>query len=218
MKKHRVIFGFGDSLMRRVLSSWMTDSVHVNVYEKETRVPDNTTVLEESTFLPCEHVGSATHVFKLAAWLFQHLNTKVIPVLDIFQAQGKQVDLLFVGFGIHNIWQNATDISLFIRDTIEALTRHPSTSAARIFWILPHWTDTTKLMYPYNISKASQNDKILLFNNLVKKNLVDAAPSWTVLDFFPLTIERADKAQDAAHFDGSVFRWKNQILLNSLCS
>lgn len=218
MQKYRVILGFGDSFMRRILSSWMTDSVLVNAYEKETRAPDNATVLEESSFLPCEHTGSVNRVFKLSAWLFQHLYTKVLPTLDSFQAQGLEVDLLFVGFGIHNIWQNATDISLFIRDTIEVLTRHPSTLAAHIFWILPHWTDTTKLMYPYNISKASQNDRILSFNNLVKQHVVDAAPSWTVLDFFPLTIERANKAQDAAHFDGSVFRWKNQILLNSLCS
>ena len=47
LNRNRVILGFGSSLTRRIMDSWMTPSPKVNQYSKETGVPDNLTILEE---------------------------------------------------------------------------------------------------------------------------------------------------------------------------
>ena len=216
LNRNRVILGFGDSLTRRIMGSWMTSSPKVNQYNKETRVPDNATILEESSLLPCENVGSNTQVYKLTAWLFPHLRTKVIPTLDEFHSRGLSVDMLIIGFGLHTIMDKGhSDWEYWISETVSTLKLHPATKHAHVFWMLPHQLDPSKFPAPRNITDRDRNIDVRKFNNLV----VDLVREehWTVLNFYNLTEGKGHQTPDGVHFWPNVFRWKNQHVLNRLC-
>jgi len=215
LKKHSVILGFGDSLMRRVMASWMTDTPFVNTYVKETRIPDNTTVLEQSTLFPCEDVGAQTQVMKLTAWLFGHLHSKVIPTLDILHSKGTKTDIILVGFGIHNVHLTEAELRGQIMETVFALDQHPATSSATKLWILPHQSVPSRFPPPRNVTDAGKNALIRRFNDLV----IELVPkcSWWVLDFYDLSKGKANYTSDGIHFTPEIFRWKNQAVMNVLC-
>ena len=216
LRPSRVILGFGDSLTRRIMESWMTASPKVNQFSKETRVPHNVTVLENSSLLPCEHVGSLTQVYKLTAWLFPHLQTKVLPTLDDLHAGGQSVDLLLIGFGIHTVLDTKNiDWEYWISETVLRLTRHPATKHARVYWMLPHQLYPSKFPAPRNVTDRDRNLDVRRFNNLVV-DLVRHA-NWTVLDFYHLTENKGQQTSDGIHFEPEVYRWKNQHVLNHLC-
>lgn len=216
LRPNRVILGFGDSLTRRIMESWMTPSPKVNQYSKETRVPDNVTVLEESSLLPCENVGSRTRVYKLTAWLFPHLKTKILPTLNNFHSDGQNVDLLLIGFGLHTILdQGHSDWEYWISETVSTLTKHPATKYARIFWMLPHQVDSSKFPAPRNVTDRDRNIDIQRYNNLVVDLVREK--NWTVLDFYNLTESRGHQTSDGVHFWPNIYRWKNQHVLNSIC-
>lgn len=216
LRSNRVILGFGDSLTRRIMESWMTASPKVNQYSKETRVPDNVTVLEDSSLLPCEDGGSLARVYKLTAWLFPHLHTKVLPTLDDFHADGRNVDLLLIGFGLHTILDTAhTDWEYWISETVLQVARHPATKHARVFWMLPHQLYPSKFPAPRNVTDKDRNLDVQRYNKLV----VDLVREyqWTVLDFYNLTENKGEYTSDGVHFWPDIYRWKNQHVLNDLC-
>jgi hypothetical protein len=77
--------------MRRIMESWMTMISQVNQYAKKTRVPENVTIIEEAPLLPCQDRSDGLQdikAIKVTAWLFRHLDSKVIPTLDDLHAHG----------------------------------------------------------------------------------------------------------------------------------
>lgn len=213
---NRVILGFGDSLTRRIMTSWMTSSSKVNQYSKETRAPEGATILEDASLLPCENVKSSTTVYKLTAWLFPHLHEKVIPSLDDLISRGQNVDLLLVGFGIHTIRDTPdSDWQRWILETVSTLAAHPATKQARVFWMLPHQKDSSNFFAPRNVTEKNRNMDIQKYNTLVTDLVREK--NWTVLDFYNLTAGRFHQTSDGVHFEPDIFRWKNQHVLNNLC-
>jgi len=219
----RAILGFGDSFMRRIMESWMTMIPQVNQYAKETRVPENVTIVEEAPLLPCQDRSDGLQditVIKLTAWLFRHLDSKIIPTLDGLHSRGVALDSLLVGFGIHNVFMPESEWPYWVNRTLSLIERHPSTQRARIFWMLPHWVAVTKFPYPKNETNADNNVLIRQFNDLVIDTVAraqDKYPRWTVLDYYHLTEGRSEDSNDGVHFSSAVYRWKNQILLNAMC-
>ena len=224
MRRYQTILGFGDSHMRRILSSWMADSASVNVFEKETMVPADQIQLEKSQFLPCMHSDDTNiTVYKLTAFVaMHHLTTKVKPVLDSFLESGHSIDLLLIGFGIHNVVYgnnhlNFTAFRQIASDTYEIISDHPVARNADIFWILPHMTDVSKLPYPYNLTRREQNVWIRRYNDAIVNFFRGKGYSkWKVVDFYGLTRDKLYNSQDAVHFLPSIFRWKNQVLYSVL--
>lgn len=208
--------------MRRLLESWMTATPQVNQYAKETRVPKDMTIIEEAPLLPCQNRGDGLQditVIKLTAWLFKHLDTKVIPTLDNLQARGVVLDSLLVGFGIHNVFLES-EWPYWVNRTLTLIDQHPSTRTTRIFWILPHWVAVTKFPYPKNETNADDNLLMRRFNDLIISTVArarDQYPRWTILDYYHLTEGRSADSNDGVHFGSSIYRWKNQILLNVMC-
>lgn len=216
LSRFPVILGFGDSLTRRIMESWMTPSPTVNQYSKETRVPHNITILEESSLLPCENVGSLTKVYKLTAWLFPHLHTKVIPTLDELHSSGLSVDLLLIGFGLHTIMDTQhSDLEYWISETVSTLKVHPATKDAHVFWMLPHQLVPPKFPAPRNVTDKDRNIQVQNFNNLVAD--IVRQERWTVLNFYNLTEDKGQQTPDGVHFWPDIYRWKNQHVLNRLC-
>jgi hypothetical protein len=194
--------------MRRIMTSWMTASPTVNQYAKETRIPNDRVVLESSTLLPCQHKTTTSQLFKLTAWRFEHLDSKVVPTLDTHFDSGVRIHILMVGFGLHNIRESVEVQEYWINRTVAVLSSHPASKHAKVFWTLPH--KIVKPDIPLN-----DNFHIVSYNTLVKSLVT--LPSWTVLDFFSLTVGKDSYAQDAVHFSPTIFRWKNQVMLNHLC-
>jgi len=223
VSRPRAILGYGDSFMRRIMESWMTMIPQVNRYPKETRVPENVTIVEQAPLLPCQDRTDGLPditVIKLTAWRFRHLDSKVIPTLDDLHARGVALESLLVGFGIHNIFMAESEWTYWVNRTLSLIERHPTTRTARIFRMLPHWVAVTKFSYPKNETNANNNILIRRFNDLVIDTVSrakDQYPRWTVLDYYHLTEGRSEDSNDGVHFSSTVYRWKNQILLNLMC-
>ena len=219
----RAILGFGDSYMRRIMESWMTMISQVNQYAKKTRVPENVTIIEEAPLLPCQDRSDGLQdikAIKVTAWLFRHLDSKVIPTLDDLHSRGVTLESLLVGFGIHNVFMAESEWPYWVNRTLNLIERHPSTQTARIFWMLPHWVAVTKFPYPKNETNADNNILIRRFNDLVIATVSrakDHYPRWTVLDNYYLTEGRSEDSNDGVNFSSTVYRWKNQILLTAMC-
>lgn len=78
----------------------------------------------------------------------------------------------------------------------------------------------TKFPYPKNETNAGNNIWIRRFNDLVIDTVTKAKNQyrrWTVLDYYHLTKGRSADSNDGVHFSSTVYRWKNQILLNVMC-
>jgi len=216
LSRFRVILGFGDSLTRRIMESWMTSSPTVNQYSKETRVPHNVTILEESSLLPCGNVASLTKVYKLTAWLFPHLRTKVIPTLNELHSSGLSVNVLLIGFGLHTIMDTQhSDLEYWISETVSTLKEHPATKHAHVFWMLPHQLVPSKFPAPRNVTDKDRNIQVQKFNNLVAD--IVRQEHWIVLNFYNLTEGKGQQTPDGVHFWPDIYRWKNQHVLNRLC-
>jgi hypothetical protein len=213
LQQFKTIFAFGDSHMRRILVSWMENSEQIMRNTKETHTTNLT--LERAFLLPCAHMESRPEVFKLTAWRFEHLQEFVVPTLNLFQANNTEVDLLVVGFGLHNVMHPSVPEQ--IRRVYNALSSHPACKRSQFVWTLPHMV-AMKGDAEYVTKVQDRNIFIRRYNDLVLDffwNLKD--PRWTVVDFFHLTRDRLILAQDAAHFEPTVFRWKNHVMINMIC-
>jgi hypothetical protein len=183
------------------------------VHAKETASTGIT--LEKADLLPCAHRKKRPEVLKLTAWRFEHLEQFVIPTLNSLKRNGTKVDLLIVGFGLHNVgFQGIED---HIRHVYESLSSHPALQQAQFVWTLSHMVamkgdaDYVQKVTNRNIQIRRYNDIVLEFFSFVKDS------KWIVIDFFHLTRDRLVLAQDAAHFQPILFRWKNHVMLNMLC-
>mmetsp|Transcript_7125 Transcript_7125/g.14232 ORF Transcript_7125/g.14232 Transcript_7125/m.14232 type:complete len:360 (+) Transcript_7125:2074-3153(+) len=213
LRKFKTILAFGDSHMRRIMVSWMENNDNIMINAKETASKGMT--LEKAALLPCAHIEQRPDIYKLSAWRFEHLEQFVVPTLNSLQANNTRVDLLIVGFGLHNV--EYSSIPEHIEHVYATLSAHPALHQAQFLWTLSHMV-AMKGDDAYVQKVADRNILIRRYNDFVLDFFSSKRdPKWTVIDFFHLTRDRLVLAQDAAHFQTSLYRWKNHIMLNLLC-
>ena len=101
----------------------------------------------------------------------------------------------------------------------ESLSSHPALQQAQFVWTLPHMV-AIKGDADYVQKVTNRNIQIRIYNYIVLEFFSSVKdPKWIVIDFFHLTRDRLVLvlAQDAAHFQPILFRWKKHVMLNMLC-